>query len=60
MECWVEIENYPNYLVSNEGEVARRRDYGIYVLRLRPDKDGYSLVVLYNENGPATKKFINL
>ncbi len=55
MEHWVEIENYPNYIVSNEGQVARQRIGRLRILQPQRNRGGYWTVNLYNEKGMSTK-----
>ena len=53
-EEWAEIENYPNYIISDCGHVMNDRT-GL-VLKNHYDKDGYLLVGIRNSAGPSTKK----
>ncbi len=54
MENWVEIEDFPNYIVSDEGRIANKRTDRI--LCPYPGKDGYLIVDIFNENGRCTTK----
>ena len=45
MEEWKEIQDYPNYSVSNLGNVRNKRGK---ILKGYPDKDGYLTVCLYH------------
>jgi NUMOD4 motif/HNH endonuclease len=49
-EYWAEIEDFPNYQISNYGQVQNIRT-GRY-LRLSKNNSGYLSVTLYNEKGP--------
>ena len=61
LEVWKDIEDYPNYQVSNFGNVKSKERYtkqrnGMSLRKeklLKPQKDkkGYMQVILYNENG---------
>ena len=64
LEVWKDIENYPNYQVSNLGNVKSKERYtnvGIKnqkqclrkekILKQNKDHKGYMQVILYNENG---------
>lgn len=53
MEHWVEVENYPNYIVSDEGQVVNRKTE--HILRPQPTPNGYLIVSLCNENGACSK-----
>lgn len=53
MEEWIEIPDFPNYLISDYGRVySKKRDI---LLTPRFDHGGYLLVNLYNDRGMATK-----
>lgn len=54
MERWVEIEDFPNYIISNEGRVSNQRTGRLLSPYL--DKDGYLIVDIFNESGRHTKK----
>ena len=54
MENWVEIDDYPNYLVSDHGRVFGKRTNTL--LKVRLDAYGYPMVAIRNENGPKTAK----
>lgn len=41
---WKEIENYPNYLISDKGEIYNLRTKQI--MKQHPDKDGYMVLNL--------------
>ncbi len=56
MARWVEINGFPNYLVSDEGRVARKRIGRIRILRPYRSKDGYLIVDLFNDFGRSVKK----
>jgi len=51
---WEEIKGFPNYSVSEEGRVRNNRSGR--VLNNAPDKDGYSLVTLYNKPNKKVAK----
>lgn len=51
-EIYKTIEDYPNYEVSNLGNVRNKKTGR--VLRPSVDKDGYLYVQLYNDNKPKT------
>lgn len=46
-EVWVEVTDYPNYAVSNRGEVVNLKTEAL--LRPRPNRQGYLRVALSNE-----------
>ena len=46
----MEINNYPNYLIYEDGRVWSKFGKGRF-LKPKKDKGGYRLVNLYNENG---------
>ena len=53
-EIWKTIENYPNYMVSNYGNIMSlnyRRTSKPHILKQGTNNDGYKLVCLHNENG---------
>lgn len=54
MEIWKQIENYPDYFVSNLGRVKSLKRGGEKVLKGALDKDGYHFIILCNGN---RKKF---
>lgn len=49
MENWKTIENYPNYQISDSGNIIslKKNKY----LKPKVDKYGYSVVQLYNDDG---------
>lgn len=53
MECWAEIEDFPKYLVSDEGRVVNRRTDRI--LRPQRTRNGYLIVTLCNESLAISK-----
>jgi hypothetical protein len=57
MEVWVNIEDYPNYEVSSEGQVRSYQQNNPRILKQKINKDGYCAVTLCNENG---KKMYNV
>lgn len=66
LEVWRDVENYPNYQVSNYGNIKSKERYtkqrnGINLrkekmLKLQTDSKGYKYVRLYNSKGYKTKK----
>ena len=53
-EIWKTIENYPNYMVSDYGNIMSlnyRRTSKPHILKQETNNDGYKLVCLHNENG---------
>ena len=56
-EEWKYIKDYPNYMVSNLGNVKSlnyRRTGKEHLLKQTTNNDGYKLVVLHNDNGNKT------
>lgn len=56
-EEWRYIKDYPNYMVSNLGNVKslnHRRTGREHLLKQTTNNDGYKLVVLHNDNGTKT------
>ena len=45
-EVWKDIINYPNYQVSNMGNVRRKTKKGYHLLKPNIDKYGYAIVNL--------------
>jgi hypothetical protein len=56
MELWKTIEGYPKYEVSSLGRIKSYQKSEPQILKGGYDKDGYHLILLYNENGRVTKK----
>ena len=63
MEIYKDIPNYPNYQVSNLGNVKSLkrkdivgRDIGGIILKNKSDKDGYNIVNLYLNGKSETAK----
>lgn len=53
MEIWREVEDNPNYMVSNDGRIRRRgRDNDLYV----GDSKGYLFANLYKDGARSTKR----
>lgn len=61
LEAWKDIANYPNYQVSNFGNVKSKERYTKQrngfslrkerILKQNKDHKGYMQVILYNDNG---------
>ena len=60
MEIWKNIEEYPDYQVSNLGRVKSLRYNKEKILKLQSDKDGYKQVNLFNSRGSKTLKIHRL
>lgn len=54
---WKTVDNYEKYAVSDDGYIKNIRTGKI--LKNRPDKDGYSRVELYSENGKGHPKKVH-
>ena len=48
---WITIPGYPDYDVSDEGQVRSRRRKSVKILKSRPHVAGYALVRLYDADG---------
>jgi hypothetical protein len=55
----MEINNYPNYLIYEDGRVYSKIGKGKFLKQVI-DKDGYKIATLYNKNGKKLKKFHRL
>lgn len=56
-EIWKDIPNFPNYQVSNLGDIKRKYKNGnIKILKKGFDKDGYYIVCLCENNKKTTKR----
>ena len=51
IEIWKTIDEYPDYMVSNMGNVKSFKYTNEQILKNCADKDGYLSVILCNENG---------
>lgn len=54
METWETIDEFPNYVVSDQGRISNSSTGRI--LKTRLNRDGYELVNLYNDSGMSTKQ----
>lgn len=55
-EIWKEINDFPNYKVSNTGKISSNRSGKTIILKGGIDRGGYQIVVLSNDTGKHTKK----
>lgn len=53
MEQWMEIKNYPKYLISDEGRVINRQTE--IILKQKFNRGDYLIVNLYNQYNMKTK-----
>jgi len=58
MECWRQIQGYPQYHVSDRGRVRRVRDTGYLVLKPLRDSNGYYQVCIFT-NGAGRRVLIH-
>jgi hypothetical protein len=56
MEIWKPIKDFPKYEVSNLGRVKSYMKEKPAILAGGFDKDGYHIILLYNEKGRFTKR----
>ena len=53
-EIWKDVKDYPYYMVSNLGNVLSTRNGKVKMLKQCTRKDGYKMVIIYNEQGRLT------
>jgi hypothetical protein len=56
VEIWKIINDYFNYEISNLGNIRSHKSGEPKLLKGGYDKDGYHLILLYNEKGRVTRK----
>jgi len=54
MTIWKDIEGWPGYMVSNEGDVASAKRGDPKILKLHTSNRGYALLTLHHDGGKKT------
>jgi hypothetical protein len=56
MEIWKTIRDYPKYQISSLGNIKSHQGDSPRLLKGGYDRDGYHLILLYNEKGRVSKR----